>query len=238
MQEAGSGSRTLILLPGTLGTVDIFHRQLAAFSGSCRVLVLGYPGVSSAEAMTASFLQLLEQLGVRSAHFAGSSLGAYWLHVFLREQPRLARSVLLANTFLDPARLRFIRMFDPAYLDSVTPTQLKEAWLAFARELPQAELREFLVDAVGNEQSAEELAGRCRTIATAGRVEPLDLPPGLVRILSCADDRVIAPDTAQEVAAAYPGAQHVRLATGGHYPHLLSATEYNRLIEANLLDHP
>lgn len=44
VRDSGAGADTLVFLPGLLGTVDVFHQQVAALSPHCRVVVLGYPG--------------------------------------------------------------------------------------------------------------------------------------------------------------------------------------------------
>ncbi|WP_439682704.1 alpha/beta fold hydrolase [Cupriavidus oxalaticus] len=232
--EAGQGRETLVLLPGTLGTVEVFYKQLLKFSETCRVVVLGYPGTSDPQAMTASFRELLKELDIDKAHFVGSSLGGYWLQVFLRGDTSRVKSLVLGNTFQDPARLRFLRMFNPAFLAENEPDGVKEAWLGFVQALPNPELRDFMLEAVGARQSAAELDGRSRTIACADRVAPLDLPSERITLLWCEDDKVIRPETWEELASAYPDARKVQLPAGGHYPHLLMSDAYNDEIRYRL----
>ncbi len=232
--EGGQGPETLVLLPGTLGTVEVFYKQVLKFSEACRVVVLGYPGESDAQAMTASFRELLQELDIGEAHFVGSSLGGYWLQVFLQGDTARVKSLVLGNTFVDPARLRFLKMFDPAFLAGSEPDGVKDAGLGFVHALPNVELRDFMMEAVGARQAAVELDGRSRTIAHAGRAVPLDLPSGRVTLLWCEDDKVIDADTWDELARAYPGARRVRFPAGGHYPHLLRSGDYNDEVQYRL----
>ncbi|MBP0622328.1 alpha/beta fold hydrolase [Cupriavidus consociatus] len=229
--EAGQGRETLVLLPGTLGTVEVFYKQLLKFSETCRVVVLGYPGASNPEAMAASFRELLKELDIDKAHFVGSSLGGYWLQVFLRGDTARVKSLVLGNTFLDPARLRFIRMFSTAFLAENDPDAVKDAWLGFVQALPNPELKDFMLEAAGARQSAAELDGRSRTIAVANPVAPLDLPSDRITLIWCEDDKVIHAETWKELVSAYPDARRVELSTGGHYPHLLVADDYNDEIQ-------
>jgi len=224
----------IVFLPGTLGTVEVFYKQLLAFSDRYRVVALGYPGNSDAATMTASFRAVLAELDIGAAHFAGSSLGGYWLQVVLHEEVSRIRSLLLGNTFLDPARLRFIQMFDPAFLASTDPAAVKQDWLHFVHALPQPELKAFMLEAVGARQSDAELDGRSRTISVAPRAMPLNLPPDRVTLLWCEDDKVISADTWRELCDAYPGARQARFPYGGHYPHLLAPNEYNQEIAFRL----
>jgi pimeloyl-ACP methyl ester carboxylesterase len=232
--DAGAGADTLVLLPGTLGTVEVFYKQVLEFADRCRVVVLGYPGEHDAQAMTASFRALLDALHIDAAHFIGSSLGAYWLQVFLRDDAQRARSLLLGNTFVDPARLHFIRMFEPSFLASTESAALKEEWLAFVRALPQAELKNFMLEAVGRRQGAAELHGRSRTISLAARAAPIDMPAERITLLSCEDDKVVDANAWRELTETYPGARQVRLTHGGHYPHLLAFDLYNSEIDRRL----
>ncbi|GLC97984.1 hypothetical protein Tamer19_73930 [Cupriavidus sp. TA19] len=228
--EAGQGSETLVFLPGTLGTVEIFYKQLLKFSEHCRVVILGYPGECDPEAMTASFHALLGELGIDTAHFVGSSLGGYWLQVLLRNDTARVKSLVLGNTFIDPSRLRFLRMFSPSFLASHEPDGVKAEWLDFVQALPDLELRDFLLEAVGVRQSAAELDGRSRTISLAEPTRALNLPADRVTILWCEDDKVISAETWRELVSAYPDARQVRLPAGGHYPHLLMSDAYNNEI--------
>lgn len=228
--DRGHGPDTLVFLPGTLGSAHIFREQVEAFSQRNRVLVFGYPGNSELARMSDSFWNLLHLLGVDATYLVGSSLGAYLLQHFTSESTRGVKGLLLGNTFVDSFRLRFIRMFEPEFIDGATPAEAKRSWLDFVANLKSEVLRSTLLPMVRDEQSDEELHGRSRAIAHLGKVSLSALPPSRIGLLSCADDPVCNAETAAEVAAAYPGARHVRLTAGAHYPHVINADEYNRAL--------
>ena len=230
VMECGQGDRTLVFIPGTLGTVDIFCKQVLEFSVTARVVVLGYPGVSDRRLMTASCYELLKQLRIEEADFVGSSLGAYWLQAFTCEDARCAKSLVLGNTFIDPRRLRFIKMFQSAYLESADADHVKQSWMDFVHGLASEELKAFLADDVGGSQDAGELYGRSLTIAQAEPVPLSAVPPERISIITCDDDKVIVDETARELVNAYPAARHVRFESGGHYPHILNTAAYNEEI--------
>jgi pimeloyl-ACP methyl ester carboxylesterase len=228
--EAGRGEETLVFLPGTLGTVQIFSKQVVEFSSRYRVVVLGYPGECDIDLMTASFFGVLQALGIGEAHFIGSSLGAYWLQEFSSSRADFIRSLVLGNTFVDSRRLHFIRMFQAAFLSQATEGEVKEAWLGFIEGLPASELKQFLQHDVGVEQKARELAGRSYTIAHLGPVAMSLVPPDRITLVTCEDDKVITPETAEQLADAYQGARYVRFPAGGHYPHVLNPAAYNEVV--------
>jgi pimeloyl-ACP methyl ester carboxylesterase len=135
---------------------------------------------------------------------------------------------------VDSHRLRFIKMFQPAFLSTASAHDVKQSWLGFINGLPSEELKEFLLKDVGEEQDASELAGRSFTIAHLGRVSLSNVSPDRITLLTCDDDKVITNDTAQELAGAYSGARHIRLPHGGHYPHVLNPSAYRDAISARL----
>jgi maspardin len=228
--ELGQGEQTLVFLPGTLGTVEIFSKQLLYFSRACRVLVLGYPGNPDKTSMTASFYARLEELRIAKAHFIGSSLGAYWLQVFTHDRDDVAESLVLCNTFADAEPLQNNPLFVRAFLASTNAEHVKDAWLKFVDGLPPSELRDLQQACVGPFQPAEELRGRAMTIAHAGRTPLSSVPAARITLLSCADDPIISKAMADAMGDAYPEARHVRLQNGGHYPHVSNTAAYNAVI--------
>lgn len=232
--DLGQGERTLVLLPGTLGSVDIFRHQVNAFSARARVIVLGYPGTSNLDQLAESFWQLLAQLEVDSPCLAGSSLGAYLLQHFTARSAYRVHALVLGNTFVDSHRLRFLPMFDPQVIDQAGPADIKQMWLGFAERLQSPALRQTLLPMVRDSQSALELYGRSLAIAHLGPVARSAVPAERITLVSCADDPVCSAEVAAEVAAAYGASRHVRLNAGGHYPHVLNPAEYDAVLSAAL----
>jgi len=51
-----------------------------------------------------------------------------------------------------------------------------------------------------------------------------------ITVLDCVDDPLIPATVRDRMRACYPGARHVSLATGGHYPHLVNPQAYHDLL--------
>lgn len=237
VQDSGGPRPALVFLPGTLGSVGIFRHQVKAFSGGYRTVVLGYPGTSNLDQLTESFWALLDELGVEAPHLVGSSLGAYLLQRFTCTEALAAKAsgLLLGNTFVNSHRLRFIRMFDPGFVDQASPAEVKAQWLAFVEALPVETLRSALLPMVRDQQSDAELYGRSLAIAHLGAVRLSQVTPKRLVLLSCVNDPVSHESVASEVAASYPDARHIRLSAGAHYPHLINAAAYNDALSSALL---
>jgi pimeloyl-ACP methyl ester carboxylesterase len=117
MLVAGNeNSPALFLIPGTAGCAPLWHRQIPEFSKQFRVFaldVVGQPGKS--EPITPSFLgddfslwltDVLDGLNIRSAHFAGTSVGAWMALKFAIFAPeRTEKIVLMGPTGVSRAKL-------------------------------------------------------------------------------------------------------------------------------------
>lgn len=230
LMEAGTGDRTLVFLPGALGSIEVFSRQLLHFSRSCRVILLGYPGISDPEAMTASFHEVLEQLDVRQADLIGSSLGAYWLQVFTHASPDVARHLILGNTFVDAEPLQANPLFVREFIDAAPAAEVKRRWIEYVESQPPSELRTVLLELAGMVQSAEELRGRIGTVAHAGRIRLSRVPAWAITVLTCDDDAITHGAMGEALRRAYPDSPHVALPFGGHYPHVNNPHAYHAAI--------
>lgn len=81
-------------------------------------------------------------------------------------------------------------------------------------------------------QDGESL--RLRLLAAASASPAPVMPAGrfTVAVLDCADDPILTAPTRDAVAARYPTARRLTLSTGGHYPYVTQAREYNQFVES------
>jgi pimeloyl-ACP methyl ester carboxylesterase len=106
----------LFLIPGTAGCAPLWRRQFAAFAKHFRVYaldVIGQPGRS--EANTLSLLNddvvvwlkdVMDELGLEKAHFAGNSVGGWMaMRMGIEAPDRVDRVVMLGPTGLTRTKL-------------------------------------------------------------------------------------------------------------------------------------
>ena len=106
----------LFLLPGVAGCAPLWRRQFAAFSKHFRVYaldIIGQPGRS--EANTLSLLNddlvvwlqdVMDELGIEKAHFAGNSVGGWIaMRMGIEAPERVNRVVMMGPTGLTRAKL-------------------------------------------------------------------------------------------------------------------------------------
>jgi len=106
----------LILIPGTAGCAPLWRMQFKAFAESYRVYaldVIGQPGRSEANRLSLLnddsvewLTDVLDELGIDKAHFAGNSVGGWMAMRMGIERPeRVNKVVMLGPTGLTRAKL-------------------------------------------------------------------------------------------------------------------------------------
>ena len=90
------GAPVLVMLPGTLGTAEIFWNQIAALEGRVHVVSLTYPAVGDILRLADGLAVLFDKLGIARASIVGSSLGGYLGQWFAARHP--ARVETAAHT--------------------------------------------------------------------------------------------------------------------------------------------
>ena len=106
----------LVLIPGTAGCAPLWRMQFKAFAESYRVYaidVIGQPGRSEANSLSLLnddsvewLTDVLDELGIEKAHFAGNSVGGWMAMRMGIERPeRVNKVVMLGPTGLTRAKL-------------------------------------------------------------------------------------------------------------------------------------
>lgn len=232
LDTGGSGPATL-LLPGALGSSEVFVEQYLAMGDRYRLIGVDY-GTSDPGGFAAGLDRLLDRFGFRDATLVGQSLAGYLLQHFAARFPGRVHRLVLANTFVGNVELRLHPWFDPSGILDRAPGAYKQEWLARIESAPDGDLKSIQRELVAFTQPAEMLRDRFAAVATAAPAPRAAVPDGKVVVIDCADDPLLPPDTRAAVCGRYPDAQHHRLTFGGHYPQLLNPVAYNRILEGLL----
>ena len=121
IQTRGSGKRApvLVMLPGTLGTAEIFWNQIAALGKRVRIVSVTYPEIGDIKRLADGLAALLDRLGVDKASFVGSSLGGFLGQWFAARHPERTRALVLVEPMPREALrggMRWLPMFRPALI--------------------------------------------------------------------------------------------------------------------------
>ena len=236
VRDTGGSGAALILLPGSLGNADIFYRQVLGLAPRFRCIAVDYPD-APADVLADGLAGLLDGLDLDRACLLGSSLAGYWLQVFGARHAARVAAMVLANTFCDAGELRQHPLFSIPVLESTPGEALKAEWLTRLEARVSDELRNVQIELLRDGQAGESL--RLRLLAAASAPPTPVMPDGrfTVAVLDCADDPILTAQTRDAVAARYPTARRLTLPTGGHYPYVTRAREYNQFVESVIAGH-
>ena len=232
--DRGGAGRAVVLLPGALGTCELFYRQLDLLPPKLRVIAATYPAETDAARLADGLAALLGQLGIARAAIAGSSFAGYWGQVFALRHPAMTERLFIANSFTGGAALRGDAMFDPDWIARTPAREIQEAWRARLQAAPDSVLKRLQMDMLDGRQDAETLKSRFMGIARATPCPALPIPPAHVRIIETQDDPVVPPAARAALRGHYPDAVVHSLEFGGHYAHIANAEAYAAAIVEGL----
>lgn len=225
---------TLVMLPGTLGTAAIFWNQIVALKGKARIVAVTYPQVGDIVRIADSLAALFDKLAIDRAFVVGSSMGGYLAQVFAARHPGRVAKIFVGNGLSNPGGPHPSGMTAAALaaqpaafhrkmiLDSVRAWPVPSP--AFAR------MHEILIESGTKLLTARALKARVLAVRAGPEVPQLALAPSQVEIIDCADDPLIPRAVQDDVVRRYPGAQHHRLALGGHYPYVVDPDTYTAIL--------
>ena len=226
------GAPALLLLPGTLGTAAIFSEVFQRLGGKLRIIAVTYPMIDSIERLADSLAALLTTLGIPRASVAGSSLGGFLAQHFAARHPDRVERLLLGNTLWDPSQVRRI-------VGGASVEQLRAAPAAMHQNMvlgslkawPEVEpgvarLKAILQDSGKRLLGARAIKARVLAVQAAPAVPRLAVPDSRITVLDCFDDPLLPRAVQDAMLQRYPGAHHVRMKVGGHYPYILRPDEY------------
>jgi maspardin len=234
------GAPVLLLLPGTLGSAEIFREVFQRLAGRLRIVSVTYPMIDDIERLADSLAALLDKLGIQSASVAGSSLGGFLAQHFAALHPERVERLVLGNTLCDPGQVRSI-------VGGASVEQLRAApasvhlgmVLGSLKNWPEPEpsvarLKTILRDSGSRLLGARALKARVLAVQAAPAVPRLGMADARITVLDCADDPLLPRQVQDAMRQRYPGARHVRMQIGGHYPYILRPAEYCAVLEQAL----
>lgn len=225
---------TLVLLPGSVGTCEMFFKQIAALGRDLRLIAISYPALSDPARLADGLAGLLDRLDLARASVLGSSFGGYWAQYFgLRHAARI-ETLFLGNTFITADELSANPLFNPDWIHRTPAADMQKFWRDRVTQAPDSELKAIQLDMLSGRQDADNLKSRFVGVVEARACPPLAVPAADIAIIDCADDPIIPPASRQAVADHYQNAERITLPFGGHYPHILNTEAYNAAIARRL----
>jgi maspardin len=233
--DTGGPGRPLVMLPGSVGTCEMFFKQIAALPPAIRVIAMSYPAEPDPARLADGLAGLMDRLGLETASILGSSFGGYWAQfVALRHAARVDQ-LFLGSIFVSPEPLFANPLFAPDLVRATPAVELQAIWRERVAQAPDGELKRIQSDMLAGRQSADNLRARFVGVIDAKPCPPLPIPHQRVAVIDCADDPIIPPAARGQVHARYAGAEINTLPSGGHYPHILNPQPYHDIIRRRLI---
>jgi len=243
--DTGSAGAPLILLPGFMGEAETSFLYVLALAPHLRAISVSYPpAIGQVQALGASFVHFLDDLGIQQATILGGSSSGFLAQAFLRQIPTRISACILSHTgFPGPDRARTARFglnllrFLPfgllhrlmqasvtAYFPARTPTHA--FWRGHFREVIRRQTQESLISRFALMED----------IHTNHHFHPDDLSawPGRVLILEMRRDHLTSPAEQAEMRALYPNAAVHVFDETAHYDSVERPDEQIKVIKAFL----
>jgi maspardin len=236
--KARRGAPVLVMLPGTLGTAEIFWNQIAALKGRARIVSVTYPPVGNILKLADGLAALFDKLGIETASVIGSSLGGYLAQWFAARHPARVETLYIGNSLTDPTIVDAARM-PRAGLKKAPAAMHQGIVLGSVETWPEPEptfrrLKDILRHSGGKLISGAALKARVLAVVTGKDVPPPALPQARTIIIECADDPMIPRAAQKAMRKKYPRAKLYRLPRGGHYPYITRPADYTRILARHL----
>jgi maspardin len=225
-----AGRIPLLLLPGALGTGDVFYHLLAALGDTHRLVAVTYPPIGDMVKLARGVVGLLDALDVPRVDLLGTSLGGYVAQLVALARPERLNRLVLANTFYD-AGLQQKRWPPPAEFCRIPAQEVlatARAQLAAGPE-PTSEhgdLKRVMLELVGTGQPADTVKAMRIAVLTAFPLARVPLDDAAITLIDDDNDPVIAPPTREQMRARYKNCRHIRIEGGGHFPSNLQPARY------------
>ena len=230
--DTGGEGVPVLLLPGSVGDSAVFVKTLANVGTQGRLIAITYPALADANELAHGLEQLMVQLELDQAVVVGSSFAAYWIQFFALHYPQRVAKLVIGNGFVEGSDLAANPLFDRETIESTDPNTLHAEWVERLKPLAHQTLQGFLLKLLSERQSPENLHARLAGVVIAEPCPALSIDDSRVVIIDCPDDPLIPAAAQEKLRQRYPQAQHLSLANGGHYPHLLSPELYEQFILA------
>ena len=233
--DSKTAGAALVMLPGAIGTCEMFYKVFAALRAELRVVSVTYPAESDPEALADGLADFMDELGLSRASLVGSSFGGFWAQFFALRYPDRVETLFLGNTFVEPSEL-FAKnpLFAPETVFNTPPERLQRLWREVVERTPASELRSLQLAMLSGRQSAVNLYARFVGVAEALPCPELRVADSSIAVIDCDDDPIIPRATRVAVRERFPGATVYTLGTGGHYPHVLNPARYVEAIRTQL----
>ncbi len=243
--DCGTGTRTLILVPGGLRRPSIGWKLLAELEREYRVIAPTYPTTGSMDVLARGVISILDNEGIDEFAIIGSSYGGIVLQSILQMVPQRVTHAVIANTGTISEdqnmvkqlerRLRLIRVLPGLVVTRVAKRSFKRLLAGIEGE--KRRLYEALVDEVFARSWLTKIEFVCHfegliDFQLNHRFTPEETCQWdtKVLIIKSSDDPGVLEGASESLDRMYPKAVTHVFEGAGHMPSITRADEYLKLL--------
>ena len=240
VRDTGGSGPVLVMLPGTLGTSEIYWQQFEALRVQVRVIGFTWPQVADTVRYADGVLAYLDQQGIARASIQGSSLGGFVAQLFAVRHPERVETLFIGNSLCDPHK-RSGRPRTAKQAEATAPSVFRKESIERARTFPDNDDGLRLLKAVMLEQGEHQIPARSLKARVLALLHSEAIPAQRISderivIIDSEDDPIIDSTTREQVLARHPGAEAHRFPSGGHFPYISRAADYTAILRKRLLE--
>jgi pimeloyl-ACP methyl ester carboxylesterase len=239
---AGTGSETILILPGLLGVAEMSFQQVTALEGEYRVIVPSYPAsVATTVGLLEGIGAILDTEGLGRVHVLGGSYGGMMAQRLVRRFPERVDRLILSHTGVpEPQRagrnrrlVFMLRLFPMSFLRKM----LRQATQKSLEDAPEViPFWETYTAEIVEGMSKADLVTRYRVAGDFDATSvftPQDLSgwPGKILILEGDNDPVAEAADREALKALYPQAQVHTFHGSGHIASIARIDEYIAVVK-------
>lgn len=176
------------MLPGSVGTCEMFFKQIASLSSTFRIISVSYPAEPDPVKLADGLAVLMDSLALKTASILGSSFGGYWAQFLALRHPERVDRLLLGNIFIAPDELFANPLFAPELVRASTALSLQAMWHERVVKAADSELKRIQIDMLSGRQSPDNLKARLLGVVDAKPCPSLLLPNERIVVIDCSDD--------------------------------------------------
>ena len=253
--QAGQG-HPLVLMPGTGGHLEAYAHNITAFAEHYHVIAYDYPGHGytthaktdlELDTYTGHLAELLDALGLDSAHLNGESLGGWVAVKFAAANPHRVRKLVLntpGGTMARPEVMEKIRSLSQAAANDPSEQRIRARleWLMADTSSVTDELvairrtiysRPGFADSMRHILCLQDPEVRRRNLITD---DELAAVPGPALVVWTSDDPSGPAGTGLEMAKKINGGRFELITGAGHWPQWEQRDKFNQLVLDFLAD--
>ena len=236
--ELASDAPPLVMLPGALGTGDVFHHLMTGMGGRQRLISVSFPPLADAGDLADSLMQLMDVMALSVIDLLGTSLGGYVAQIVaLSNRPRI-RKLILANTFYDPcmqqARWPSVDKYRRLSSDEILSAARLQLENGPTPTSASAQLKQLMLELVGTEQGGDHVKAMRLAVLTAQPLEKVSFNAADLSLIDDEYDPVIAAETRLQMRHRYADSRLFKITAGGHFPAILQPQAYQEAIKGAL----